>query len=216
MAKEEQVLVVEREVIEKVGIFNGVEFNVKPYFQEIFSRGVPRFIPRSQAENDPGYKQIIPYVIMGCDGKYLNYVRGKRAGETRLVGNRSMGIGGHINPPDQTLFSQDFYDTYIEAVNREVEEEVAVQTGYRNHIVALINDESNEVGKVHFGVVHFWSLDEPEVAKKEQMITQLEFSGYDELAKVSDTMETWSSLCLDSLQEIERNKENCIEVSTSK
>ncbi|MHC4545846.1 MAG: hypothetical protein ACYTDW_15960, partial [Planctomycetota bacterium] len=171
---------------------------------EIFVQGVPRFMLRSQAEVDPSYKQIIPYVIMACDGKYLSYVRGTRAGEARLVGNRSIGIGGHINPSDDEvpLFDRDFRQMYNAAVEREVAEEVAVETGHSDRIVALLNDESNEVGSVHLGIVHYWILDEPKVNKREQMITQMAFMTADELRKVRDTMETWSGLCVDGLDEI--------------
>ena len=58
----------------------------KRYLDEIFVPGVPRFMPRSQAEQDPSFKQLIPYVIMMHDGTVLTYIRGKRAGESRLVG----------------------------------------------------------------------------------------------------------------------------------
>jgi predicted NUDIX family phosphoesterase len=203
MAQEEQILVVERKVLEQAGMFNGLAFDVEWYLGEIFVPGVPRFMPRSQAEVDPSYKQIIPYVIMACDGKYLSYVRGTRAGEARLVGNRSIGIGGHINPgDDMPLFNTDFYETYLAAVEREVAEEVAVETKHTDRIVALLNDESNEVGSVHLGLVHYWNLDEPKVNKREQMITQMAFMTADELRKVRDTMETWSGLCVDGLDEI--------------
>src|SRR4030043_2218161 len=97
---EEQVLVIERKVFEQVGSFNGLEFDVERCLDKIFAPGVPRFIPRSKAEKDPSYKQLIPYVIMACGGKLLTYVRGKRAGETRLVAKRSIGLGGHIKPCD--------------------------------------------------------------------------------------------------------------------
>lgn len=202
MAKEEQILVIERKVVEEVGMFQGLIFDVKRYLSKIFVQGVPRFMPRSKAEKDPSFKQIIPYVIMTCDDKYLNYVRGTRAGEARLVGNRSIGIGGHINPVDNEipLFDTDFQKMYNTAVEREVAEEVSVETTHTDRIVALLNDDSNEVGSVHLGVVHYWLLDEPKVTKREQMITQMDFKTLDELKKVKDTMETWSGLCLDGLE----------------
>jgi len=208
MAQEEQVLVVERKVIEKVGMFNGLMFDVDYYLREIFVQGVPCFMNRSQVEENPDYKQLIPYVIMGYNGKYLSYVRGKRAGETRLVGHRSIGIGGHINPSDDMpLFNTDFYETYLTAVEREVAEEVTVETSYTNHIVALLNDESNEVGSVHLGIVHYWTLAAPNVNKREQMITQMAFMTAAELQEVEDTLETWSRLCLGRLAEIEERRE---------
>ena len=203
MVSEEHVLVVERKIIEKIGMFEGLAFNVDRYLNEIFVEGVPRFIPRSKAETDPSYKQLIPYVIMAHDGKYLSYVRGKRAGETRLVGNRSIGIGGHINPVDNMpLFNIDYYETYLAAVEREVDEEVSVDTDHTDSIVALLNDESNEVGSVHLGIVHYWDLNEPNVEKREQMITQMSFLSLDELEQVRESLETWSQKCLDGLEKM--------------
>jgi predicted NUDIX family phosphoesterase len=201
---EEQVLVIERKVFEQVGSFNGLAFDVDRYLSKIFATGVPRFIPRSKAEKDPAYKQLIPYVIMTCGGKYLTYVRGKRAGETRLVAKRSIGIGGHINPVDNEvpLFDTDFRKMYEIAVEREVAEEVSVETTHTDRIVALLNDDSTEVGSVHLGIVHYWLLDAPKVNRREQMITQMAFMSPAELHQLRDSMETWSSLCLDGLNKI--------------
>ena len=204
MAGEEQVLVVKRKVLEQVGMFQGLAFDVERYLRKLFAPGILSFIPRPQAEADPAYKQIIPYVIMSCDGRYLSYVRGRRAGETRLMGNRSIGIGGHINPADNEvpLFDTDFRQMYLTAVEREVAEEVSVETNHTDSIVALLNDDSNEVGSVHLGVVHHWLLDAPKVNKREQMITRMAFKTAAELQEVRDTMETWSQLCFDNLAEM--------------
>jgi len=212
MAQEEQILVIDRKVLEQAGMFNGLAFDVDRYLDNIFVPGVPRFMPRSKAEENPAYKQLIPYVIMTHNGKYLTYVRGKRAGETRLVGNRSIGIGGHINPIDNEvpLFDTDFRQMYLAAVQREVAEEVAVETSHTDHIVAFLNDESNEVGSVHLGVVHYWTLDAPKVTRREQMITQMDFMTLEELDKVKDTMETWSGLCLTGLQQMAKYAKSTI------
>ncbi len=203
MALEEQVLVVKRSVLEEVGMFQGLTFDADRYLDRLFVRGTPSFMPRSLAEGDPDYKQLIPYVIMTHEGKRLSYVRGKRAGETRLVGRRSIGIGGHINPADDTaMTSGDLRPAYRAAVQREVAEEVSVDTSYEEHVVALLNDDSTEVGQVHLGIVHHWTLDRPAVTKREQMITQMAFMSPEELHAVRDTLETWSQLCLDHLDEM--------------
>ena len=203
MAEQEKVLVVERKVLEDVGIFQGLRFDVDKYIRKLFVSGVPRFMPRAQVEKDPSFKQLIPYVIMTHNGKYLTYVRGTRAGESRLVAKRSIGIGGHINPvDDMPLFNTSFYETYLAAVDREVAEEVSVETTHTDCIVALLNDESNEVGSVHLGIVHYWTLVEPKVSRKEQMITQMAFMTLAELQQVRDAMETWSGLCLSGLEEM--------------
>ena len=203
MAQDEQILVIERKAIEKIGMFHGLQMDVQPYLDVIFS-GVPNFKPRSKMETNPDYKQLIPYVIMCCNGKYLTYLRGKRAGEKRLVGNRSIGIGGHINPVDD-MSLLGFRETYLNAVKREVEEEVHVQAEYADRIVALLNDDTNEVGQVHLGVVHLWTLESEDVSKREQMINQLAFMSLDELKEVRDEMETWSQLCLDGLGKLHAN-----------
>ena len=210
MARKEQVLVVERKVLEQVGMFQGFTLEVDRYLRRLFAPGVLRFMPRPQAEADHAYKQLIPYVIISFAGKYLTYVRGRRAGESRLLGNRSIGIGGHINPTDDMpLFRADFYETtYLNAVEREVAEEVSIEANHTDSVVALLNDDSNEVGSVHLGVVHHWILDAPNVSKREQMITQMTFMTPAELQEVRDTMETWSQLCLDNLGEMANKTED--------
>jgi len=207
MAKEEKVLVFKREILEQAGAFQGLNFEVEPYINTIFAPGVLSFMDRSEAENNPNYKQIIPYVILAFEGKYLTYVRGKRAGETRLIGNRSIGIGGHINPIDDEvpLFDTDYRELYRCAVEREVAEEVLVESKHTDRIIALLNDDSNPVGRVHLGVVHFWTLDSRDVRKREQMITQMAFMSSQELEEAKDSMETWSRLCLEGLNKMEQH-----------
>ena len=171
-------------------------------------------MPRSRAEADPAYKQLIPYVIMTHGGKYLSYIRGKRAGETRLVGRRSIGIGGHINPDDHEmpLFDMDFGDTYFTAVKREVAEEVSVEADYEERVIALLNDDSTEVGRVHLGIVHHWTLESPKVTRREQVITQMAFMSPAELQAARDSLETWSRLCLDHLDEMTKQGQSELRV----
>ena len=216
MGQDEQVLVFERKVLDELGTFRGLRFDVDRYLRKIFVPGVLRFMPRPQAEADPTHKQLIPYVIMANDGKYLSYVRGKRAGETRLVGNRSIGIGGHINPIDNEvpLFDIDFRQMYLTAVEREVSEEISIEANHTDSIVALLNDDSNEVGQVHLGIVHYWKLDSDTVTRREQMITQMAFFSLDELIQLKDTMETWSSLCVDGLSEMAEHEKSAIPLNT--
>lgn len=203
MVPNEQVLVVERKVLEQVGLFHGLTFEVDRYLPALFEPDVPRFMPRAKAETDPSFKQLIPYVIIHSGNKFLSYVRGKAGGEKRLVGNRSIGIGGHINPVDEKpLFGYDMRDIYNDAVNREVDEEVDIDRPLRKRMVALLNDDTTEVGKVHLGIVHCWTLASPDVRKREQMITQLGFLSAYELRSARHELESWSQFCLDHLPQI--------------
>src|SRR5947208_3259208 len=105
--KEEMILVVRRTLLEKLGLFQGLSFDAESYLPALLSRENNFFMPRSQAENDPAFKQIIPYVLLAHDGRVLHYVRGKKAGEQRLVSKGSIGIGGHMNDHDEGLFALD-------------------------------------------------------------------------------------------------------------
>jgi predicted NUDIX family phosphoesterase len=167
----------------------------------LLSRGNNFFLPRAQAENDPSHKQIIPYAIIAHGDTVLHYVRGKKAGEQRLVAKGSIGIGGHLNDSDESLFAWD-EDAYRAGVEREVNEEIKIETAFEDRIVALLNDDTTEVGSVHLGIVHVFRLAEPKVAKRETMITNMGFLAKDELLARRDSLETWSQLCVDSFDRL--------------
>ena len=197
--KEEMILVVRRALLEQLGMFQGVNLEVEKYLPVLLARENNHFMARSAAETDPTFKQIIPYVLLVHEGRLLHYVRGKKAGEQRLAAKGSIGIGGHMNDLDEGLFALDM-DAYLEGVRREICEELNVQTRFTNQIVGLLNDDSNEVGKVHLGVIHVFRLESDNVQKREAMITNLEFLGREELLQKRDSMESWSQICVDNLE----------------
>ncbi len=198
---EEMVLAIRRELFDQLGAFQGLNFDVPHYLPPILARENNFFVPRSRAEQDPGCKQIIPYVILTHEGRVLHYVRGKKGGEQRLVAKGSIGIGGHLNDADESLFSYD-EQAYQAGVQREVGEEIDLQSGYQNHVRALLNDDSTEVGRVHLGVVHVFELERSEVSKRESVITQMSFLTPEELHARRAQLETWSQICLDRLDEL--------------
>src|ERR1700736_3586889 len=195
---EENVLVVKRALFDQLGNFHGLNFEPRKYLDAILSRGNNFFLRRDQAEKDPSHKQIIPYALLTHGDKVLYYVRGKKAGEQRLVAKGSIGIGGHMNESDESLFALD-EAAYRAGVEREVNEEIKIDTKFEDRIVALLNDDTTEVGRVHLGIVHVFKLAEPKVEKREAMITNLGFLGKDELLARRESLETWSQLCLHSL-----------------
>jgi len=199
--KEEMVLVVRRSLLESLGIFQGLQFEVDRYLTAMLSRENNFFAARSSAETDPSLKQIIPYAILASGGKVLRYKRGKKSGEKRLVAKGSIGIGGHMNDHDEELFALD-REAYLAGVQREIDEEVIVERPLQNRIVALINDDSNEVGRLHLGVVHVLDLARPTVEKRESMILGIEFLTPDQLRAERETLETWSQICVDNLDKL--------------
>lgn len=198
---EENVLVVRRSLFDELGSFHGLNFETEKYLGALLSRGNNFFLPRAQAENDPSYKQIIPYALIVHGDTVLHYVRGKKAGEQRLVAKGSIGIGGHMNDTDESLFAWD-ENAYRAGVEREVNEELKIESSFDDRIVALLNDDTTEVGRVHLGIVHVFRLAEPKVEKREAMITNLAFLNRDELVSRRENLETWSQLCLDSLDRL--------------
>ena len=202
-APNENVLVIRRSLFDELGSFQGLNFGPEKYLKAILSRGNNFFIPRPEAETNPAYKQIIPYALLVSEDKVLFYVRGKKAGEQRLVAKGSIGIGGHMNDTDESLFAWD-EQAYRGGVEREVNEEIKIESPFEDRIVALLNDDTTEVGRVHLGVVHVFRLAEPKVQKREAMITNLSFLNREQLLALHANLETWSQLCVDSLDRLLR------------
>jgi predicted NUDIX family phosphoesterase len=198
---EELVLAFPRALLDRLGNFHGIRFNVEEYVEQILEKQNTRFLPRSSAEGDPEFKQIIPYVLIRRGGSWLHYVRGKASGEKRLATKGSIGVGGHINPDDQSLFDvgRDFYDT---AVQRELHEELRMDGHFQTNIVALLNDDSTPVGRVHLGVVHLCELTDQNVSKRESAVTALQFLTVEELQGLRQNLESWSQFCLEHLDEV--------------
>jgi predicted NUDIX family phosphoesterase len=197
----ENVLVIKRSLFDELGGFHGLNFEPEKYLKAILSRGSNFFIARPEAESNPAYKQIIPYALIVFQNTVLHYVRGKKAGEQRLIAKGSIGVGGHMNETDESLFAMD-EQAYRAGVEREVNEEIEIGTPFEDQIVALLNDDSTEVGRVHLGIVHIFKLKEPKVQKREAVITGLTFLTKEELMARRESLETWSQICLDSLDRL--------------
>lgn len=201
--REEQVLVFKTDLLDEIGRFQGANVRYKNYLSAILNNNNCMFMRRKEAESNYNYKQIIPYVLIKYKNKYLHYVRGKKAGEERLILQGSIGIGGHISQIDDSLFNNDplfINDIYQNAITREVEEEINISSPVsKRQTIGLINDDSNDVGRVHFGIVHLWELDGIDVKKNEQNITQLSFLTIEELHKIKGSLENWSKICIEEI-----------------
>ena len=191
----EQVLVVPTLLFHEVGYFQGFCPNAERYLETLLDPAYTSYRPRDVMEQDPSFKQLIPYCVFRSDGKIFSYRRDKGQGETRLLGKRSIGVGGHISTIDEEAGGS----SYLEGMRREIEEEVFLDAGYRQRCVGLINDDLTEVGKVHLGIVHIFDLDAPQVRPREQSIIQTGFATPAELLRDRDQFETWSQICLDYL-----------------
>jgi predicted NUDIX family phosphoesterase len=119
-------------------------------------------------------------------------------GEGRLHSKRSIGIGGHISVHD----ADEPKSAYLEGMRREIDEEIRLETAFRQRCVGLINDDLTEVGQVHLGIVHLFDLEAPKVCPREKSIIETGFADPAEWIgdrEQFEEFESWSQICLEHL-----------------
>lgn len=153
-------------------------------------------------ENDPSWKQLLPYVVAtDPDGALYCYTRGKAGAEGRLHGNISIGLGGHVDlAPSQ---GQSLEELLVNEANRELDEEAGLPPA-QLRFQGLICDPTNDVGQVHIGLL---SVRQVTAAEKESMLAEAgvvekgEFVSLDYLRKpdVYARLENWSKCAVNHL-----------------
>jgi predicted NUDIX family phosphoesterase len=201
-AATERVLVVPTELFHRLGYFQGFCGEVDHYLDQLLSPEHTSYRSRREIELDPGFKQLIPYVIFRhTDGRgrqtVFQYTRGTGQGEGRLHRKHSVGIGGHISAVDADCDGGQ--NPYQEGMRRELEEEVAIDTPFTARCVGMINDDRTEVGSVHLGVVYVFDVERPAVRPRETEIIQGGFRPVEEILADLTGFETWSEICMRAL-----------------
>ena len=197
MKKDERVLVVPGAELDRLGRFQGFCPDADRYLSALLIPELMDYRPRSQVEDDPSLKQIIPYVVFRSGAEVFCYTRGRSQGESRLHRLRSLGVGGHVSEEDarggRTL------DAYEAALRRELDEEVAIGSPGRIGRVGLINDDATPVGRVHLGVVHLYELERPAVTPREDGFAEAGFRPVSDVRSLRPEFESWSQICIESL-----------------
>src|SRR5579875_2375201 len=192
-ADDELVMAVPAEGLFAPGRFQGLMPGGAAWLEYIFEPRHSRFLPRAQAETDPSWKQVIPYVVLTRGGEVFCYRRGQRSSEARLRALHSIGLGGHIRHSDETIFQEPGWPAYQAALERELAEEVAVGAAVTgDRLVGLINDDATPVGQVHIGLVHLRELAGTEVHARESKIAAAGFRPLAGLPAEGEEMESWS------------------------
>lgn len=199
---EEQVLVLPTSEFRALGHFQGFSTDLDTYLPAILESQQLSYRPRGEMEQDPGFKQLIPYVLCrytdeGGTPHLFQYKRGGGQGEKRLHAKRSVGIGGHISTLDASAGTA--HDVYREGMRRELDEEVAIETSYTDQLVGLINDDDTPVGQVHLGIVHLYDVERPQVEPREADILDARFQPIEQLLAELDQFETWSEIAVKAL-----------------
>ena len=169
------------------------EDSLSTYLERIRGKGF--FMERRACETDSRFKQIIPYNIIAHEDRVLLLRRSAGQGEARLHHKFSIGVGGHINPVD----AEEGRDKVLErGCLREISEEIRIDEPFEPRPVGVINDESNPVGSVHFGVVFLVRLAEGRVRVRETSMMTAEFRAAEEIRRMAaekqEAFESWSSL----------------------
>lgn len=198
----EKVLVVPTALFRDLGYFHGFSTDVHRYLPHLFEGNHIEYRPRSEMEEDPSFKQLIPYVIFSWTDQagvmqLFEYQRGGGQGERRLHAKRSVGVGGHISSDDAAAGQME--NVYREGMRRELAEEVIIDTAYDETIAGLINDDDTPVGRVHLGIVHLAKLAEPRLAPREADILDAGFRPVDDICQRLDEFETWSQIAVRAL-----------------
>jgi predicted NUDIX family phosphoesterase len=130
--------------------------------------------------------------------RLFQYTRGGGMGEARLHAKRSVGVGGHISAEDVGQ-RVNLHDVYREGMQRELAEEVVINSPYEEHVVGLINDDETPVGQVHLGVVHLCDLEKPAVEPREDDVLDAGFRPVDDILAELDRFESWSEIVVRAL-----------------
>jgi predicted NUDIX family phosphoesterase len=190
----EDVLVVPRERLFPSGAFHGFSAEgIARYLGVIAEHAF--FAPRVGVEDDPGLKQIIPYVVLRNGDRIFLVKRTRGGSEERLREKFSIGIGGHINPEDIS----DAADPVAAGMRRELEEEVLVPAGWQVRPVGALNNDQEAVGSVHFGLVYVADLPSAEVRVRETGKLVGAFATLQEIHDVYASLETWSQFVVDAI-----------------
>jgi predicted NUDIX family phosphoesterase len=199
--RSEEVLVVPRAEIFPDGAWHGfIHDHPERYLSIIADRR--QFRARGEVEEDPDFQQIIPYLVFRHGDRYFLTRRLKQSSEKRLRHLYSLGVGGHINRVD---VADQAADPVEEGLRREFEEEVVYDGSWSHRLIGLINDDSNDVSRVHLALVFEVTGDRPDISIRETGKLEGELLRLEEMKIFYLDMESWSQLIYDHLLERERS-----------
>jgi len=155
------------------------------------------FLRRSELEEDPAFKQIIPYAVISNKESFYLFRRTSGQTERRLLNKFSLGVGGHMNPSN-SMESKEQY--LIDELKRELFEEVRLLNGCLIEdieFIGFINDDTIPVGTVHIGLLYNIHVSNKEVFINETDKMTADWTDKSDLAEFYEEMETWTKITFD-------------------
>jgi predicted NUDIX family phosphoesterase len=187
---EEQVLVVARDRLPDAAGWYGLRTEGLGACLELIARE-GRYEPRAAMEHDPSFKQVIPYIVLRDGDRYFLMRRTRAGVDQRLHDRWSIGVGGHLNPGDGDLHG---------GLLREWHEELEADFEPAFEPLALLNDDTTDVGSVHLGVVFAADARGRRVDVRERDKLEGAFAGPQDVAAVAHDLETWSRLIFETME----------------
>lgn len=196
MNRSEHVLCIKRKLIppEWVSIESIIKTPENDFFSICQTAGF-EWVERAHAENDPSYKQVIPYILIQSSAEDKTAAYRRQGSEKRLHDLWSVGIGGHINPIDIDSDTDSFREILLAGMDRELDEELISRPAAATpRFIGTINEERTEVGSVHLGAVfQLMATDLSRFVPGEEL-TDFQWIPSDRLGSLN--LELWSDMAL--------------------
>ncbi|MDX2445414.1 MAG: hypothetical protein QNK30_16585 [Bacteroidales bacterium] len=165
------------------------------------------FRKRNELEEDPSFKQIIPYAIISYkepkrsgvrrSQSFYLFKRTSKQTEKRLHNRFSLGVGGHMNPGN-SMESKEQY--LIDELKRELFEEVKLLNACLIEdieFIGFINDDTISVGSVHIGLLYNIHVSNKDLYINETDKMTADWIEKHNLAEFYEGMETWTKITFD-------------------
>lgn len=161
---------------------------------------------RHELEQSNDFRQLLPGVVLTCNGRIFAYRRTPKGGEPGLHNQVAVLIGGHWDLSDIQLDAAgviDFDGSLSNTVRREVAEEVVIHGSVVQETLApwVIAADETVVDQKHAALVSVLRLDQASVSSNEDELEAIGFFTADELLKSGLPLETWARLICEKMRD---------------
>lgn len=167
------------------------------FYERILQNNV--HMKRGEAEKSTTHKHPIAYLLVISPSlKVFAYQRSQKGNESRLHNKYSWGIGGHIDIEDTMKSGDPIQNSLL----RELSEELTGAENPSLKLIGYINDDSDGVGKVHFGLLYVAKVKSEEIHFKDEEIKHGNLKPINELEAICTNfdVEGWSRIALEPLR----------------
>ncbi len=151
-----------------------------------------RFIFRYDAEENPSFQQLIPYVILTSQDRSHYYISKRITGDHRLKGKLSLGFGGHIGTEDG------YTDVIRSAMHRELKEEVYAELAGEPEFIGHVRDLKGKTPD-HLGFVYTAPVKSVKI--REDNVLEGHWMSLEQLVESYYQFENWGRFIIDHLYE---------------